>query len=258
MLAHVFIDQRNSIYVGNLGPIPLFLHWSFIFLLFTAFRWSSGGGQFDMVQAMLFAVVLLSAILLHEMGHGMAARAYGAVGVKITLWAFGGLCSSTRDRLPGREIVILAAGPVVSFLLAWFGVLGLQIIGRMSPETLVGGQRFGADLIQHLAATDWRMLVDVALYEGSIVARLLALMFTVNLLLGIFNIFPIYPLDGGQIVHNGLSMAIGERRANKATLVIAFIAAIACFAYFSRPGDLNIHLALLLSFLLFNAYSYLR
>src|SRR4051812_45667691 len=109
---------RDSWYIGHLGPIPLYIHWTFLILVFVIVQ-NNGGFTGNPERVLIVLTVLLTGVVLHELGHGLVAKALGAMGVTITLWAFGGLCASTRDQLPRREMAILAAGPAVSFGLAY-------------------------------------------------------------------------------------------------------------------------------------------
>lgn len=229
------LDQRGAVFVGNLGPIPLYIHWTFIFLLLMLFRWSGIGS--DIGSIAMYAIVVLSGIVLHELGHGFMARALGAFGVKITLWAFGGLCSSTRDRLPRREILILAAGPAVSFLLAWGGWIGKEM-----TETAI---RSGQMSAMGMGGTLWEFCY---------------LTFVVNLGIGIFNITPIFPLDGGQIVFNAVSIVARPSTVARLTLSIGLATALAYLAYDMqrRNGPPDLYLILLLGYLQVQAFQYLR
>lgn len=230
MLAHdMLIDKRQSVYIGNLGPIPLYLHWSFLFLLLMA--WPGGSWQ-DLSFSVTFLIILLLGILLHEMGHALAAKVQGAMGITITLWALGGLCSSVRDRLPRREIIILIAGPAVSFALAWGSWLGLEYLAGSNGS-----------LAQN------KMLMT-ALFLG----------YWVNLQIGIFNMLPIFPLDGGQIVFNACTMMTRESTARQLSLAIAVVGALAYIAWDSwmSGGQMNPRAWIMMGYLLFNAFTYLR
>lgn len=233
------LDRRESFYLGNLGPIPLYVHWSFIFLLFMVFQYSNGGGSAgsQAMHLLVYLVVLVSGILLHEMGHGLAARTQGALGVTITLWAFGGLCSSTRDSLPRREIIILVAGPLVSFILALIGYILIKYLAQAHPDWLIDRN-----------------------FQATMVGEFLFLLYRVNLVLGIFNIMPIYPLDGGQIVFNTMRLFTRDAIAAKVSLAIAMATAGGYFAYdmYQRNGQPSMYLGLLLFYLLFNAFRSLR
>lgn len=229
-------DQRNSVYLGHLAAIPIYVHWSAFVLVLLAWQWSSGGGPVDPVYVTLFTIILVLAILLHELGHGLMAKVLGAFGVRITLWAMGGLCSSMRDSLPRREILILAAGPAVSFLLAGLSYGALHLIGEYAPEWLQ-------------TASGRRTL----LFDG------LVLGYVINLILGIFNILPIFPLDGGQIVFNTLRLFLDLRRTIALTLSIGVVFALAFLAWrFHTTGTLDPYTIILIGFLQYNAFTTLR
>lgn len=173
------------------------------------------------------------AILLHELGHGLAARLMGATGISITLWALGGLCSSRRDIVhAGREIFILACGPLVS--------LGLWI---------------GSWAALHWAPREF--------LELPFVLHFLVVTMFVNELLFFFNILPIFPLDGGQIVFHTLRSLIDVRIAAKICLVVAILGSIAYYAYRCynpETGAVNhdTFLAVMLGFLCYQSFNYLH
>lgn len=192
--------RQSSWYVGQLAGIPLFLHWSAIFLAFSATRRSDG-----MDGAILALISLLVGILLHELGHGLTARAFGAHGLTITVWAFGGLCESRRDNARlGREILIVAAGPAVSLLL-WLGSWQLLRL-----------------LIEH----------QPGLVAGTMLGQFLAIFAAVQLMLLLFNLLPIYPLDGGQLTYYGaLGVTRDQLLARQIALFLAVIGSLAWFAW---------------------------
>ena len=235
----MLIDKRQSVYIGNLGPIPLYLHWSFLFLLLMA--WPGGSWQ-DLSFSVTFLLILLLGILLHEMGHALAAKVQGAMGITITLWALGGLCSSVRDRLPRREIIILIAGPAVSFALAWGSWLGLEYADATAA----------AFTSREALADSWvsNPMIRTALFLG----------YWVNLQIGIFNMLPIFPLDGGQIVFNACTMMTRESIARQLSLAIAVVGALAYIAWDSwmSGGQMNLGAWIMMGYLLFNAFTYLR
>jgi Zn-dependent protease len=194
---------QGTIYVGNAGPIPVFVHWSAVFMVFLAFR---GGDDLSVGVAVLLALVV--GIVLHEFGHGFTALVFKARNISVTLWAIGGVCASERDReaRPWAEVAILVAGPAVSFALAGLSyVLGWVLAGAM-PDLLVEGGQLAAFLAQGgdpkqvtgLLRDNYPM---ISLSELSMWGVTLTMMFWVNLSLGIFNCLPIFPLDGGQIAY---------------------------------------------------------
>ncbi len=228
---------QDSIYLGHLGPIPLYFRWSALLMVWMAYAWSSPGGTFNLPAFLILLTVLLIGIVLHELGHGLTARALGASGVTITLWAFGGLCSSTREERPGRELLIIIAGPLVSFALAGLGYGSLYWLQESHEEWLWDEHGSPSLLSQFAYTTGW-----------------------LNLLMGVFNSLPIYPLDGGKVVYNLILATTGRLLlARKVCLVMAVVGALAMLLWMFHRGHDNIdnvpmmNIALLV-WLVFNAF----
>lgn len=245
--------ERESWYVGNLVGVPIFLHWTAALMVLLAWNMSGGSG----VEGFLLVLIsLIAAIVLHELGHGLTARALGAFGITITLWAFGGLCKSTRDPARvGREIAIVAAGPAVSLLL-WLGSgWTFDALATHAPDLMRSGDRL------------------------SLLALFLRFFEFLNLLLLLFNILPIFPLDGGQLTFHGLRLVLRDvMLAAKISLFLAVMGALAYFcwatglfsviqqpnpfaAWMARIGNnpgSAVWTAILLGILLRNAFMYLR
>ena len=231
--------NEGRVYLGHLGPIPLYVHWSFLFLVLMAFNFQAPSNADALTSSMLILAVLLAGIVLHELGHGMAAKVQGAMGVTITLWGFGGLCSSVRDPLPRRELIILAAGPAVSAALWWGSYLALHLLGKSHPDLIVNAN--GLTLL------------------GEFLVRSQ----DINRMLFIFNILPIFPLDGGQMTYYLALMATGKQRA-----AASFSLALACagaFLYiwyetngFAHIGSGFMYTLFIIGWLLFNAFRSLR
>jgi Zn-dependent protease len=206
--------QQDSIYLGHLGPIPLYFRWSALFMVWMAYLWSSPGGGFNLSGFLVILTVLIIGIVLHELGHGLTARALGASGVTITLWAFGGLCSSTRDERPSRELLIIIAGPLVSFALAGLGYGGMSWLQEHHEDWLYDERGHHSLLWQFIDTTGW-----------------------LNLVMGVFNSLPIYPLDGGKVVYNLILATTGRLLlARKVCLTMAVVGALAMLLWMFHIG----------------------
>ncbi len=155
--------------------------WLIIAALIT---WSLAAGLFPLFYPDLTPVTywamgvagafgLFVSIVFHEMSHALVGRRYGVQFEGITLWIFGGIAEMTRDAdKPRTEFLMAAAGPLASFLLAglfYLAAAGLSLAGL--AITVVG-------VLSYLA---W-----------------------LNLILGVFNLVPAYPLDGGRILRSAL------------------------------------------------------
>jgi Zn-dependent protease/CBS domain-containing protein len=152
-----------------------------IFLLSGSFRDVLGGSD---TQAYLVAVgsalLFYVSLVLHELGHALAARREGIHVERIDLWFFGGMAQISRQpETPGAEFRIAAAGPVVTLVVAALCAGAASVID--------GGSRFA----------------DAALLNAGTGASpaFLLLSFTavMNVVLLVFNLVPAYPLDGGRI-----------------------------------------------------------
>ena len=121
----------------------------------------------------LFVVLLFGCVVLHELGHAFAARAFGIPTHGITLLPIGGVAQLDRiPRNPFQELVIALAGPAVNVAIALLlipFVAALYGLGQITPLGLI---------------------------SGGFVARLLL----VNLVLVAFNLIPAFPMDGGRVL----------------------------------------------------------
>jgi Zn-dependent protease len=145
----------------------------------------------DILSGVFFLVALLFAVTIHELGHAYVARRRGMWVQKIVLHAFGGVTYWSGRAATGPSgwkdrIWITAAGPAVNL------VVGAIAYGLL---LLLSG-----------------MLPLVALI-------LLSSLFYLNIVLGLFNLLPIYPLDGGMLLHTVMTGKWGTRRASLAYLI---------------------------------------
>ena len=168
------MPTRPGLLIGRILGIPIYLHasWVIIFVLITVTlegqfaqqhpQWTSAQHwSVGVVTSLLF----FASVLFHELSHSVVALAYKIRVASITLFVFGGVARITRDPSKAiQEFNIAVAGPLASFFLA--GVFyGLT---RFFPYSTMPG-----------ALVTW-------LWET-------------NLLLGLFNLLPGFPLDGGRI-----------------------------------------------------------
>jgi Zn-dependent protease len=157
------MQQGGKIYLGHIGKVPVYAGFEAIFLLVYIFSMGSNlPGEYLIT---LFLVFLLT-ILLHELGHAVVALAQGMMGVSITLSALGGYCSYSGERHPYREFLISLTGPVTNLFIAWMC---------------------------------WLLKTNTSI-DDVLLRFFVEQMFYWNLVLGILNLIPIYPLDGGQVV----------------------------------------------------------
>jgi Zn-dependent protease len=154
------------------------------------------------VVAAAFVVLLYVSVLVHELSHSLVARGFGLPVRRILLYPLGGFSEIEQEPpTPGREFLVSAAGPVLSLALA---AGGYGIIAAVHPEGLPGL------LIQQLV---WA-----------------------NLLVGIFNLLPGLPLDGGRMLRAGVWKLTGKPAA--ATVAAAWAGRLLAVAVLVLPPTL--------------------
>lgn len=177
---------RWSINLFRVFGIQLAVHASFVLLLmFYAVEGWRRGGLTGMVWKVSLIILFFACVVLHELGHSLTARRFGVRVSRILLMPIGGMAEFDRiPTKPSTELLITIAGPAVNFVLA----------GLLLPF-------FWHDLIQDttLPPFGWREMG---------VQLLLA-----NMVMGVFNLLPVFPMDGGRIFRALLAMKLSYLRA---------------------------------------------
>lgn len=183
--------------------IDVKIHTLFILILvWAAYRWSVTTGEG--LQGALFGVVatllLFAAVLLHELGHSLQAMKYKVKVRDITLMPLGGVAQMEElPKNPEQELKIALAGPLVNFaIVAILVVIGLVLQTRSIISL--------NELVASFGQTNW--------------AGMLAYLTMANLLLGLFNLLPAYPMDGGRILRSLLAMRMDHSRATRIAAMI--------------------------------------
>lgn len=205
--------MKGALKVGKLSGIGVYVHWTFSFImLYIAYQvMSQGGDMWAIIRGEIFLLLLFLCVVLHEMGHALAARKYGVDTLHIVLYPIGGIASLERiPEKPFEEFIVAIAGPMVNVGIA-FG-LGLYIY-------LFAGVPFVEE-----DATPFITLLDT--FDKFI----FALMAT-NVGLVLFNAIPAFPMDGGRILRSLLAMKVGRIKATKVASILGQIFAIGFVVY---------------------------
>jgi Zn-dependent protease/CBS domain-containing protein len=156
-------------------------------------------GSTRFIVAAAFVVLLYVSVLVHELAHSLVARWYGLPVRRILLYPLGGFSEIEREPpTPGREFVVSAAGPALSLALA---AAGFGLMRVVSPDTI------GGTLISQLR---WA-----------------------NLVVGIFNLLPGLPLDGGRMLRAVIWKLTG--RPSTSTIVAAWAGRVIAVSLFVLP-----------------------
>ncbi|HET9453363.1 MAG TPA: site-2 protease family protein [Gemmatimonadaceae bacterium] len=192
--------------LGTIAGIALYVHATFLLLLawVAVSEFQTTRSAADTLNGVLFVLAVFATVVLHELGHALAARRYGIHTRDITLLPIGGVARLERmPRDPRQELVVALAGPAVNVAIAAVLYLALRATGGI-PTFL-----------------DNASLSDGFLERGFAV-RLLA----VNIWLVLFNLIPAFPMDGGRVLRALLAMRTRdhERATETAARVGRFFA----------------------------------
>lgn len=173
-----------SLPLCRIAGIPVLIHWSWFVVAYFQivspkpyhYAWF---GWFVLEYVALFTLVLL-----HELGHAFACRSVGGKVGRIILWPLGGLALVKPPPRPGPLLWTIAAGPLVNLALtpALYGLWLAASQGSLRPP-----------LPDHV--------------------QFLLIVLIMNVVLLLFNLLPVYPLDGGQILHALLWFVLGQGRS---------------------------------------------
>ncbi|WP_223167533.1 site-2 protease family protein [Nonomuraea sp. SYSU D8015] len=189
-------QEFSGLRMGKPFGIPVYVSWTwfvvavFITLMFGP-RFQQMLPELDSVAsyvvAFAFAVLLYVSVLLHELAHSVLAKWYGLPVRRITLYLLGGVSEIEKEPpTPGKEFMVAAAGPALSLGLAGLGLLGdVYVINSGGiPEVLI-----------------WQLWVA-------------------NFIVGVFNLLPGLPLDGGRMLRAGVWKVAGN--SGTGTIVAAW------------------------------------
>jgi len=184
--------QHGSIRLFTAFGINVYLHWTW-FLLLVILPTLSPNRQITTVDIAVL-VSLFGIVLLHEFGHALACRSVGGRASHITLWPLGGIAFVEPPPRPGAVLWSIAAGPLVNLILMPVTVgLLLVLIPRDQLIALIEDRARPTPMQFYLLSVTF-----------------------LNIGLFIFNMMPVYPLDGGQIVHAILWRFMGYARSLRA------------------------------------------
>ena len=182
--------MKWSFKLGTIAGIELRIHITFLLLLgwVGASHWRSGKGVDAVLGGMGFILALFGCVLLHELGHSLAARRYGIQTRDITLLPIGGVARLERmPEKPGQELWVALAGPAVNVAISAALFLWLNL------------------------THGWAPLGQLSVAGGPMVERLLI----ANAWLVIFNLIPAFPMDGGRVLRALLASRMEYVRATQ-------------------------------------------
>jgi Zn-dependent protease/CBS domain-containing protein len=242
------MGPRGNIQLARIFGIRIGVSASWFIVLFFLIYWLSqvyfkdllgGSSGTNYVVAVAGALGYFASLIIHEMGHALAARRLGIPIAGIDLWFLGGLSKMHREpNTAGEELKVAAAGPAMTLLLLGLCVAVGTILQTSGQFTDVALPRQGTTTTPALALVGWLGFINAMLF--------------------IFNIIPAFPLDGGRLARGVIWWRSGDR--NRATLITgrmgqAFALALGLLGLWSLAsgGSYLGLLTLLLAFFLYQA-----
>ena len=193
MSPHQPTSVAGALRLFRLADIAVYVHWSWLVFAFVELRFRTN--SYDMqIWSVVEYLSLFGIVLLHEFGHALACRQVGGRADQIVLWPLGGIAYVQPPARPGAWLWSIAAGPLVNLVL-------------IAPT---------------FAIWIWASSVDWG-EENRDLHQFIFALFVINLGLFIFNMLPIYPLDGGQILQSLLWFVIGRARSLRIASMIGLV-----------------------------------
>src|SRR5215467_1307194 len=183
----------SAIRLFRVKGIDVFLHWSW--LIVAAFEITDRQHAYPSpLWNVLEYVAIFVIVLLHEFGHALACRQVGGETKRILIWPLGGVASVSPPQRPGATLWTIAAGPLVNVVLV---------------VVVFATNAAGSSLQFWQAAPNAKEFVDA--------------LSIANLVLLVFNLLPVYPLDGGQILRSLLWFVMGRAKSLMTASALGFV-----------------------------------
>ena len=185
--------RKGSVKFFTFAGITVYVHWLWFLVAVLSFQWRTHAYS-SLIWNVLEYLSLFLIVLAHEFGHQLACRSVGGQTHDIVLWPLGGIAYVSPPQRPGAQLWSIAAGPLVNVIL----VPILSVLVSMSSHF------------------NWYDTHPDA-YE------LLHGIWYINIGLLVFNLMPVFPLDGGQILRSLLWFLFGRANSLLAASIIGFI-----------------------------------
>lgn len=185
--------RQGSFKIFTFAGIGVYVHWMWILIAVVSFQYRTHVYSSLIWNAAEYLSLFLI-VLIHEFGHQLACRSVGGKTHDIILWLLGGVAYVSPPQRPGPQLWSIAAGPLVNVVL--IPVLSLLV----SVSAHLGWYNTYPDLYELLHNVWW-----------------------INIGLLIFNMMPVYPLDGGQILRSLLWFILGRAKSLLIASLVGFV-----------------------------------
>jgi Zn-dependent protease len=220
--------RQGSFRLFRFAGIDVFVHWYWVIVAVIMIQYFRGPYP-SLAWTALEYVALFTIVLLHEFGHAFACRQVGGKAQEIILFPLGGVAYVAPPQRPGAMLWSLVGGPLVNVVLAPILITAAVLAGNTG-------------------------------LAGSDVSTMLSRIAFINIVILCFNMLPIYPLDGGQILRSLLWFVIGRTRSLFVAVIIGFVGVgvmipLAIASYVFHWGVFGPLFPVIALFMLFNCWT---
>jgi len=199
--------REGSFKIFSFAGIGVYVHWMWLLLAVYSIQFRTHEYS-SLIWNVAEFLALFLIVLTHEFGHQLACRSVGGQTHDIVLWFLGGVAYVSPPQRPGAQLWSIAAGPLVNVVL----IPILSVLVAVSSH--LGWYDTNPDAYELIHNIWW-----------------------INVVLLVFNMMPVYPLDGGQILRSLLWFVIGRAKSLLVASIIGFIGlagllVIAAWAFF--------------------------
>jgi Zn-dependent protease len=189
-------------------------------------------------DTLLYLALLFSIVLLHEFGHCFGSRVVGGQPTEILMHPFGGLASAGAPRRPWANFVTVVAGPAVNVIICLFAAATMMLIAGTWRVLPWNPWHLGPQAIHD------RLYLNILRSYHSY--KFTVLVFTVSYQILLFNLLPIFPLDGGQMLQSLIWVKKGYYKATYFASVTGMIGAVlVCFIALVNQNGFLVFLAIM-------------
>ena len=182
--------MRWSLKIAKLAGIDIFIHFTFFILVtwVAFFQWKLNGSIGAAFSGVVFILAVFACVVLHELGHALAARKYGIRTQDIILLPIGGVARLEKmPNQPIQELWVALAGPAVNVVIVALLAVYLWITNTLTPDN------------------------QLTMTTAAFVERIMG----VNIFLILFNMIPAFPMDGGRVFRALLATRLAYVRATQ-------------------------------------------
>ena len=198
--------------VGRFRGTEIRFHFSMSFSLVFAYLIVRPQDLRGVLASLLGLGGIVLCVLVHELGHTLAAQLLGIEVKSIVLWPLGGFTNLTRKpERPFHNLLVSGSGPLANIVI--LVVLSAVYLGLVLAVPIT------------------------ALNQAPLLMRLISTLAILNLVLVVFNLLPVYPLDGGQMMRSGLQMIVGKPNADLITMIVSIPVLLCLVAFALLTGD---------------------